>query len=216
MAAIKFCGLTRPDDARQAAALGARYAGVIFAGGPRQLTVERAVEVFGALTPDVGRAGVFAAQSDDEILKAAERLALTVVQLHGDQDAARVSRLRARFGGEIWPVIRVAAGRLPDNARELAMAANTFLLDTLGPGGLGGSGQTFDWRAIEEPLRELRAGRRLVLAGGLHAENVASAIATLQPDVVDVASGVEASPGIKDHQRMRAFRDAALGATSHA
>jgi phosphoribosylanthranilate isomerase len=139
-----------------------------------------------------------------------------VLQLHGQPAPERVLRLQRRFHGEIWPVIRVSGQALSAQARELAEGAAAFLLDSAGPNGLGGSGVAFDWRAIAEQVEQVRIGRRVVVAGGLRPENVARAIEVLRPDVVDVSSGVERAPGIKDHQLMRAFRDAAHGAISHA
>jgi phosphoribosylanthranilate isomerase len=211
--------MTRAEDAQRAAQLGALYVGVIFAGGPRQLTTEKALDVLDDLVPDVVRVGVFAPPdetADAEILRTAERLGLGVLQIHTDIGARRLDSLRDRFAGEVWPVVRVAGGTLPTNARELVDGARTFLLDAAGSSGLGGTGLAFDWDAVADQLVELRAGRNFVLAGGLKPENVARAIEALQPDVVDVSSGVEQSPGIKDHQLMRAFSDAAHGAIKHA
>jgi phosphoribosylanthranilate isomerase len=209
---IKFCGLTRADDAGQAVALGASYVGVIFAGGPRQLTTDRAREVLAGVPPDVRRVGVFGAQSVEDIAAFAGELALAVVQLHGEGDPRRIAALRRRFAGEIWPVLRLAGDTLPPDAVALAGEGDGILLDAMVHGTLGGTGVTLPWGALAASLEQLRAAGKIVLAGGLRAENVAEAIAALNPDVVDVSSGVEQQglPGIKDHQRMRAFRDAVV------
>ncbi|HEY4217648.1 MAG TPA: phosphoribosylanthranilate isomerase [Gemmatimonadaceae bacterium] len=205
---VKFCGLTRAEDANHAVALGAAYVGVIFASGPRLLSPERAAIVLADVPETVKRVGVFGEQSADEILSAARIAGLDVIQLHGAHDASRIAELRAGFGGEIWPVVRVANDSLPANFAELVAQGDGVLLDALVPGVLGGTGVTLAWEALAAALAGVRGDTRVVLAGGLRPENVAQAAAAMSPDVVDVSSGVESAPGIKDHQRMRDFRDA--------
>ena len=201
--------MTRTIDAREAQRLGARYVGGIFAGGPRLLDVASARAMFDPLD-GVRKVGVFGAQTDEEILDMAARLSLDVVQLHGNASAARVSALRARFTGEIWPVMRLAGAALPEDATATFESADAVLLDAHVDGKLGGTGIALPWRELAATLEALRARTRarLVLAGGLKPENVATAIQLLAPDVVDVSSGVEMSAGVKDHARMRAFSDA--------
>ena len=207
-AEIKFCGLTRPEDAAFAATLGASYIGVIFAGGPRALNVPRAMEVLSAAPRTVARVGVFADQSAEEIAGIASVLQLDALQLHGSFDPPRLEALRKLFDGEIWPVCRVSGATLPPVVHEMLELGDGLLLDAAVPGKLGGTGVTLPWTELADPLRELRRFKRIILAGGLRPENVGQAIAALSPDVVDVSSGVESSPGIKDHDRMREFRDA--------
>ncbi len=212
---IKFCGLTRAEDAEYAAELGASYVGVIFAGGPRQLTLERAMEVLAPVTRSVARVGVFADQSADDIARAADWLQLDVVQLHGTPTAQRVSEIRRDFAGRIWSVCRVTGGMLPAAARDTLAMSDGLLLDAHSPSALGGTGRTIAWAEVARDVSRIRdRGKPLVLAGGLHADNVALAIGALAPDVVDVSSGVESAPGLKDHARMRAFRDAVDHATN--
>jgi phosphoribosylanthranilate isomerase len=211
---VKFCGLTRTDDAAHAAALGAAYVGVIFAGGPRRLDAAQARVVLdaamtGAPSRAPRRVGVFGAQSADEILSLAAAARLDVLQLHGASDAALVRDVRNRFAGEIWRVVRVAPDAEPASLARVADGVDAVLVDALVDGALGGTGVAVDWNRLAQLLE--RAGRpaRLVLAGGLRPENVAQAIGLVAPDVVDVSSGVESSPGIKDQLRMRAFADSA-------
>lgn len=213
MAEVKFCGLTRAVDAEHAVALGAAYVGVIFAGGPRLLTIPRAAEVFAHVPDTVARVGVFADQTANEIAKTAEAVGLSIVQLQGGGDPARVEQIRQFFDGDIWLVHRVKDGNLPAGASELATYGDGIVLDTFVPTVLGGSGQAMDWDRLAPRLDTIRHSKRLILAGGLRPENVARAIAAISPDVVDVSSGVEAAPGIKDHERMTAFRDAVLEAS---
>jgi phosphoribosylanthranilate isomerase len=130
---------------------------------------------------------------------------LQVVQLHADADAERVQRVRAATGAEVWAVVRTADGVLPEGIEALCDAADALLIDALAAGYLGGSGQTVPWDRLGESLDELDYHPRIVLAGGLTAENVAEAIDLVAPSVVDVSSGVESSPGVKDHARIRAF-----------
>ena len=206
---IKFCGLTRPEDAEFGAELGAAYVGVIFAGGPRMLTLDRAMEVLAGVPRIVNRVGVFADQSADEIARAADWLQLDVVQLHGASTPARVAEIRRDFAGRVWTVCRVAGAAVPAEAHDLIAMADGLLLDAHAPNALGGTGFALPWFDMVSAVATLRTpGKPLILAGGLRPENVASAIVALAPDVVDVSSGVESAPGIKDHARMRAFRDA--------
>jgi len=209
VADIKFCGMTRPEDASYAAMLGARYVGVIFAEGPRTLTRERAQVIVDGLPRRVNRVGVFGRHSPNEIADSAERLELDVVQLHGDPDAGAIADVRARWSGKIWAVQRVSGSELPSSTRDMFDVADAVVLDARVPGQLGGTGVALPWRELAQQLVPMRSRRaRLVLAGGLKPDNVAEAIAALSPDVVDVSSGVEGEVGIKDHDRMRAFRDA--------
>jgi len=209
VAEIKFCGMTRPEDASYAAMLGAAYVGVIFADGPRTLTQERAQVIVDGLPRRVSRVGVFGHQSPADIAQSAERLELDVVQLHGDPDTGAIADIRARWNGRVWAVQRVAGSELPTSTRDMFDVADAVVLDARVPGQLGGTGVALPWSDLARQLVPMRSRRaRLVLAGGLKPENVADAIASLAPDVVDVSSGVEGAVGIKDHGRMRAFRDA--------
>jgi phosphoribosylanthranilate isomerase len=209
-AEIKFCGLTRREDASFAVALGAQYVGAIFASGPRLLSAERAADVFTDVPRSVRRVGVFANQREDAIARIARDAALDVIQLHGAFDVHRIEAVRRAFGGELWSVCRIAGSELPANFADISAASDAVLLDAYVPGALGGTGVALPWMKLAAALNAVRGGARIVLAGGLRPENVADAIASLAPAVVDVSSGVESAPGIKDHERMRAFRDAVV------
>ena len=200
---IKFCGLTRPADASFAASIGASYVGAIFAGGPRNVSPERAAELFAAAGSTARHVGVFGAVRPDELARTARAALLDVVQLHGDPTAEYVASVRAECELPIWAVVRVASGSAEARLMELDPVADAIVLDSFVPGRLGGTGTTFDWRGASSWARLERA--RLVLAGGLGAHNVREAIRWLSPAIVDVSSGVESAPGIKDHERMRAF-----------
>jgi phosphoribosylanthranilate isomerase len=204
--AIKFCGLTRAADAEAAVRLGAAYAGVIFAGGPRRLDLRRAREVFAPTEGTmVRRVGVFGTQSRDEIFAMASALDLSVVQLHAERRLDEIARIPRELGRDVWAVARIAGSMVPDSLEALFDLAQGVVLDSRVAGTLGGSGTTFDWAAIGARIAPARNSRQLILAGGLTPENVRDGIRTLRPDVVDVSSGVEARPGEKDHVRMAAF-----------
>lgn len=209
MTDIKFCGLTRPEDAALAAALGARYAGVIFAGGPRQLTPARAREVLAGLRGrDVMSVGVFGGQAAAAIAEMAADAGVDGVQLAGGVSRDHLIALRQSFSGPIWAVLHTdpATSRPAGNASEwYDYGCEAVVLDAAVPGKLGGTGMTLDWAALAPAVARLRGVGRVVLAGGLRPENVQQAVQLARPDVVDVSSGVESAPGIKDPERMRAF-----------
>ncbi len=219
MTAVKFCGLTRAEDAAYAAELGAGYVGVVFAGGPRTLTVEQASAVLAAV-PAQGprRVGVFngAESSADEIARAAVAVRLDLVQLHEPGSRGAIVAMRGQTKRPVWAVLRCADGQLPADARALIAAADAVLLDAHVPGQLGGTGVTLPWERLAEQLDAVVGSKPVMLAGGLTPENVARAIGALHPDVVDVSSGVERTPGVKDHARMRAFVTAVKGATARS
>ena len=202
--------MTRAEDSRAGAALGAAYVGVIFAGGPRALTPARAAEVLAA-APAVHRVGVFGAATPPEIVDTARSLELDVVQLHGSPAPSAVEKVRFGFAGAVWAVLRLEDGSLPGDAAALFEIADAVVLDAKVPGALGGTGVPLPWSDLAPRLEPLRGTAKLVVAGGLRPDNVATAIRLLRPDVVDVSSGVETAPGIKDPARMRAFRDAVRG-----
>ena len=210
MVEVKICGLTRPEDAELADAAGADYLGVIFAGGPRQRLPAQARAVLAGRR--ARKVGVFAAQEPGQIADIASEVGLDVVQLHDVKGAERVQAVRAATGLEVWAVLRTRDGALPASAEEIANEADALVIDALVPGQLGGTGVTVPWIALGESLDEMERGHRVILAGGLTPENVVEAIDYVSPMIVDVSSGVESSPGIKDHARVRAFIAAARAA----
>src|SRR5688572_27118476 len=163
---VKFCGLTRADDARIAADLGAAYAGVIFAGGPRLLDPARARGVFdGLVGSHTRRAGVFGSQTIDEVVRIADEVALDVVQLHSGATVDRLLELHQRFRGEVWAVVAVGTEGVGDLS-SLLPHADAVVLDTSVGGRSGGTGRSFDWRAAANELLPARGRMRLVVAGG--------------------------------------------------
>ena len=208
---IKFCGLTRAADAALVGPQGATYAGVVLASGPRRLDAARAALVLEALAPGVKRAAVFGAESAAEIADLARRLRLDVAQLHGDPspDAVGHARESLRTPTVVWAVVRVSDNE--DVAQRIAAldgVADGILLDAAVAGSLGGAGVPFDWASFPPDARPRRS--TFIVAGGLTPDNVAQAIRTFHPDVVDVSSGIERTRGIKDPERMREFARAVL------
>ena len=219
MALIKICGLTRPEDASASEAAGAAFLGAILAGGPRLLSPERARLVLGARRLGVRRVAVFGDQPVSAVVELAGRLDLDVVQLHGAHAASDVAAIARASGCTVWPVVRVAGATLPDEAEALASVQETLVLDAHVVGQLGGTGVALDWEALTASVHRLRErlpSLTLVLAGGLRPENVADAIRLLSPQVVDVSSGVECAPGVKDPVRVQQFVQAVRAAAERS
>lgn len=210
---IKFCGLTRSEDAAAVQPVGAQYGGVILAGGPRNVTLDVAASVLGALGPGVRPVAVLGKAFSATLRELAARVPVAVAQLHADPDPDDVDAARRAFTGEVWAVVRIPDDSLPPGAAELFRAADGVVLDAGRPGALGGTGKAWRWERVATQLSAVRGSSRLVVAGGLRPENVAEAVAVLAPDVVDVSSGVETSPGLKDHGRMAQFVLNARGAS---
>ena len=204
---VKICGLTRAIDAEFADAAGASYLGVIFAGGPRERSPAEARATLSGRR--ARKVGVFAKQATSDIADIAALVGLDVLQLHGASNPESIAAVRAATGLEVWAVVRSATGVLSSRDEELADAADALLIDAMVPGRLGGSGVTLPWLQLGESLDGMVSGHRIILAGGLTAANVGEAIDYVSPMVVDVSSGVESSPGIKDQTLVRAFIAAA-------
>lgn len=203
MTRIKICGMTSLEDADHAASLGAWAIGLIHhAESPRFVDPEVAEQIGAALKRRCEVAGVFVNSPMDEVVRAAERAQLTLLQFHGDEGPSFCAEAGRRTGARVIRAFRVRS-TAEVHAAE-AFRTDLHLFDTHRKGLHGGTGESFDW--------ELLAGRRsqipMVLAGGLTPENVGDAIETLHPYAVDVVTGVEAEPGRKNPDRVAAFFDA--------
>ena len=214
MTAIKFCGLTRQEDAAFAQELGAAYAGVVLARSARQVTARDAREIF-AGAPSLKHVGVFRHGDVSEILDEAAAAGLHVIQLHGTFEAPEIAMLRGGFDGDIWAVVPVDSDRPagPRLAPEIIDAVDAVLLDTSVSGESGGTGVAFDWHAVKPFAKDLEGRTRLIVAGGLNPGNVGGMIRALAPAVADVSSGVESTPGIKNRNLMAAFAEAVASAS---
>lgn len=202
---IKICGLTRAEDAAAAVAAGADALGVVLAPSKRQVTLDQAAAVFADVPPLVARVGVFVDAQADAVWEAVARLGLTAVQFHGDEApetcaAAPVPVIKA---------LRVEPGFDAADVGRYRGAVAALLLDTYVAGEHGGTGMAFDWDRVAGLLpRDIP----VVLAGGLGPDNVAEAVRTLRPYAVDVSSGVEQAPAVKDHAKVAAFCEAVRAA----
>lgn len=205
---VKICGLTRLQDAELAVQMGAWAIGMIFyEGSPRRCSLDQAQAISDTLRRKTRLAGVFVNESLPRVVEIAEQLQLAIVQLHGGEGPSFCGEVARRTGAKVCKAAQVAdAGQVRAIER---FRVDFHLLDASSQTGLrGGTGTTFDWTL----LAHRRSRVPLILSGGLTAENVARAIATVRPFAVDVASGVESSPGIKDEARMQAFFDSVNGA----
>jgi phosphoribosylanthranilate isomerase len=201
---VKFCGMTNLDDALEAARLGAWAIGINHhPESPRYCEPDAAVEISAALKRQLEIAGVFVDAPLDDVVTAAENESLTMIQLHGGEGAAFCREAARRTGCKVIKAIRV---RSPADIQAAEDYRTDFhLLDAYRPGTPGGTGASFDW----DLLARRRSEVPLILAGGLTPDNIDEAVATARPLAVDVASGVEAEPGIKDHALMAAFLERA-------
>ena len=205
---VKFFGITNLDDGREAERLGAWAIGLNHhPESPRFCEPEVAAEIGAALKRRLEIVGVFVNPSLAELAVAAEDESLTMVQLHGDEGPAFCQEASRRTGCKVIKALRVRSGA--DIQAAEAYRTDFHLLDAHQPGTPGGTGESFDWALL--------AGRRsevpLILAGGLTPENVGEGVAAARPFAVDVASGVEAQPGVKDHALMARFMDSAQRAS---
>jgi phosphoribosylanthranilate isomerase len=187
----------------------------VFADGPRRVSPSQAGEILDAGGNKVRRVGVFGTNAPDEIARTSEAARLDVVQLHADPTPAEVRSIRKEFRGEVWAAVRIAGHHIPAAAEALFDTADAVVLDARSEKRLGGTGQALPWSDVAVDLARDRGSSAVVLAGGLKPSNVASAIRTLAPDVVDVSSGIESAPGIKDPWLMREFFAAATGLRPH-
>lgn len=207
-AEIKICGLTRPDDASRAAGAGASYLGVVFAASPRRVDLATAREIVLAAsgTPVLG---VFAGHQVTEILHICDNAGLAGAQLQSPY-ATTVARRIRDAGLIVWRVARLASEADLEWLPLLREASSAVMVEAEVSHALGGTGISLPLHLAREARAHL-PGHQMVLAGGLTPETVADAIARVRPDIVDVSSGIELRPGIKDPDKMMRFMEAVVG-----
>lgn len=197
---VKICGITRPQDAITAVELGADAIGLVFyTPSPRNVSIEQAAEIVAGLPPFVSKVGLFVNAESAFINSVLKRVALDCLQFHGDETAAECEQINMPY----YKAIRVKNDTNLLQYASQYQRANALLLDAYSEAAVGGTGQVFDWTLIPANI-----GKPVVLAGGLNAENVATAIKQVKPYAVDVSGGVEASKGIKDAAKIAAFMQA--------
>ncbi len=210
--AIKFCGLTRPQDVQGAVAAGARYVGfVFFPRSPRHLTLDHARPLALAVPPGIAKVALTVDADDAALAALLDRVPVDILQLHGHESPARVAQVRARFGLPVMKALGIASAADLTQIDVYSGVADQLLIDAKPPQDAalpGGNGLSFDW--------QLLAGRKSwarpwMLAGGLTPQNVAQAVQLTGARQVDVSSGVETAPGIKDAGHMTAFAEALVG-----
>lgn len=194
---VKICGITNVSDAQAAVAAGADAVGFIFyEKSPRRVPVREAAEISSALAATVIRVGVFVNAAEEFVLRAAKECGLTWLQFHGEESPEYC----ARFGIRNMKAFRMHG---PETLEQIPKyGGDAYLLDAFSSTTVGGSGEKFNWDLAVEAQKFLKP---IFLAGGLTPENVGSAIRKVRPYGVDVSSGVEIRPGIKDHASMKAF-----------
>ena len=209
---IKVCGITDPVDAKAAVAAGVDSLGFIFAESPRQVDPDRAREIIRHLPPMVDAVGVFVDQDPQEVEEIVQYCKLTMVQLHGAESPEYCRGLSLR----VVKSFRVGPHSTAADLAPYEGAVAGFLLDTYRQGVAGGTGAVFDWDLVAK----VAPPGPVILAGGLDPDNVAEAVRLVHPFAVDVNSGVESAPGIKDHDKLNRFvavvrnTDGALAAPS--
>jgi phosphoribosylanthranilate isomerase len=203
MTRVKICGITTPEDARLAVSLGAWAVGLVFyEDSVRRCDAETAAAIGAELKRRAEVVGVFVNAPLDDVIKTAEAASLSMLQFHGEEGPAYCAEARRRSG---LKVVKAARVRDAASIRGLSAYKTDFhMLDAYVPGRPGGTGERFDWSlAAEHPPEP-----PLILSGGIDAGNVAEAISAVQPSAIDVSSGVEASPGRKDPEKLRRLFEA--------
>lgn len=204
----KVCGVMAPRDARAVASAGADYMGVILSPGfSRSVPLERAGAIYAAAPAK--RVGVFVDADPRHVAATARELALDVIQLSGSEPPAAVAEVAAAGPWGVWKTVHAKTGAsMTKSASPYAEAADGILLDAWDPARPGGTGRTFVWARAGREVRDAIGSATFIAAGGMTPENAGAAVAALSPDVLDVSSGVESTPGAKDPDRVRAFVEA--------
>ena len=198
MIRVKICGITHMADAEKAIELGADALGFVFAKSPRQITPQKASDITRKICPFVKTVGVFVNEEFSEIQKVMDFCGLDLIQLHGNETVSVCSKLAPKV---------IKAFRVQSEASLLRIAefknhVRAILLDAYQEGLNGGTGKTFDWGLA---VKAKASGIPMVLSGGLGPGNIEEALERVNPFAVDISSGIEKRPGIKDHERMRIF-----------
>jgi phosphoribosylanthranilate isomerase len=202
---VKICGLTRAQDVAASAHAGASYLGVVLAAGPRRVTPKQAGELVAAAA-GVPVFGVFVEHALEDILQICQQTGLSGAQLHGSYSGPDARHLRER-GLEVWRVVRIAAPADLDLLVPAIADSDAVLVEPRVETARGGAGVALDL-AVAREARSRLAGHAMVLAGGLTPETVIEALDLVRPDVVDVSSGIERQPGVKDPDKILNFVEA--------
>ncbi len=201
---VKVCGITTPQDAAAVVAAGADAIGFLFAKSPRRIEPEQALTIRRSLSPFVATVGVFVNERPERVLEVVAAVGLSTVQLHGDEPPEVVETIGRRV-----PTVKAIRVRDEESLGEVDAypSACGFLLDAYVKGGArGGTGHVFNWDLLRSGAHRITE-RPWILAGGLHPENIERAVAACRPYAVDVSSGVESRPGVKDSTKVNDFME---------
>lgn len=199
---IKFCGITRPEDAALASALGADAIGMIFYDkSPRNVSLEVAKEIVASVNPMCSLVAVVVNPSEQYMQDLLSAVPVHIIQFHGDESA----EFCARFNKPFFKAIRMQEGLILAQKCAEYTAASALLLDTYDKSSFGGTGKVFDWSVLTDSTKNKVGQPDIILAGGLSADNIEQAIQQTRIYNLDINSGIESAPGVKDHDKMRAI-----------
>jgi phosphoribosylanthranilate isomerase len=203
----KICGINSPEAMTAALAGGAAYVGLVFyPPSPRHVTPEQAAALAANVPEHIAKVGLFVDADDDTLQRVLDQVPLDILQLHGGETPARVAEIKQRFGCKVMKAVRIAGADDVARAADFVAVSDRLLFDAQAPADMagalpGGNGLAFDWQLLAEKEWPLP----WMLSGGLTPENLAEAAAATGAVCVDVSSGVEASRGVKDPQKIARF-----------
>lgn len=205
MKSVKICGLSEPETLSTTIDAGARYVGFVFyPPSPRNVSFDTAWNLARAVPTGVRSVGLFVDPTDEQLERIVTGIQLDMIQLHGEESPGRIAEIKARYSMPVMKAIRVREERDLEAVAGFESAADWLLFDAKSDKAPGGTGESFDWGL----LKRKSFSKPWMLSGGLNADNVGEALAQLSPDALDISSGVESAPGIKDPARIKAFIDA--------
>ena len=199
---IKICGIKTPDQAVEIAEAGADAIGLVMARSPRQVSVQKAMEITAAVPPFVQTIAVFVNPDEDQVKRALYDCGIDMIQLHGSESPDFCKK----FSNRVVKAWRIRGKEDLFKLKEYENCVRGFLLDAWDPNQAGGTGKTFDWSLGQEAVKHL--SKSVILAGGLRPENVQAAVKQVRPWGVDASSSLEKAPGIKDLAKVKSFIEA--------
>lgn len=204
MTGVKICGLSEPENLAVAINAGARFVGFVFyPPSPRNVSFDIAWNLARAVPTGVRSVGLFVNPEDEQLERIATGIQLDMIQLHGDETPGRINEIKQRFAMPVIKAIRVHDERDLDDLEGFEAAADWLLFDAKPPNAAlpGGTGESFDWNILKGRTFK----KPWMLSGGLDSNNVKDALNTLKPNAVDISSGVESAPGVKDAEKIESF-----------
>ena len=208
MTDVKICGLSTPETLNVAVTSGARFVGFVFyPPSPRNVSFDTAWNLARAVPTGVRSVGLFVNPDDEQLERIVTGIQLDMIQLHGDETPGRINEIKQRFAMPVIKAIRVASEDDLADVTGFEAAADWLLFDAKPPNATlpGGTGESFDWNILKN--REFK--KPWMLSGGLDEKNIKEALNILKPNAVDISSGVESAPGVKDPEKIKAFIEAA-------